>query len=134
MRSRLGLLILACYLTFAVVACTSKPPANDANSATTTDSNNPNNPAANGGAATADNGSATSSAKGSGKGGAMASGKEAAGAPAPIVIPAGTVLTVRLAETQLEGEPSRSGFSPRLRSQSKPTQTVIPAAQLPAER
>ena len=108
MRSRLGLLTLACYLTFAVAACTSKPPANDANSATTTDSNNPNNPASNGAAATADNSSATSSAKGSGKGGAMASGKEAAAAP--IVIPAGTVLTVRLGET-LSSKESQAGQS-----------------------
>jgi len=110
MRSRLGLLTLACYLTFAVAACTSKPPANDANSATTTDSNNPNNPASNGAAATADNSSATTSAKGSGKGGAMASGKEAAAAPAPIVIPAGTVLTVRLGET-LSSKESQAGQS-----------------------
>jgi hypothetical protein len=110
MRSRLGLLTLACYLTFSVLACTSKPPANDANSATTTDSHNPNNPASNGAAATPDNGSATSSAKGSGKGGAMSAGRDAAPAAAPIVIPAGTVLTVRLGET-LSSKESQAGQS-----------------------
>jgi len=128
MRSRLGLLTLACYLTFTVLACTSKPPANDANSATTNDSNNPNNPGANGPASN-DNGAAPSSAKGSGKGGAMASGREAAPAPAPIVIPAGTVLTVRLGET-LSSKQSEAGqtFSATL---AQPVEadgkTVIPA-------
>jgi len=102
MRSRLGLLTLACYLTFTVLACTSRPPANDANSATTTDSNNPNNPAAGGGAASNDSGTA----KGGSKGGAMS--KEAA--PAPIVIPTGTVLTVRLGET-LSSKESQAGQS-----------------------
>jgi hypothetical protein len=125
MRSRLGLLTLACYLTFTAVACTSKPPANDANSATTTDSNNPNNSAANG-AAPNDNGSATSTAKGSAAKGAMAS-REAA--PAPIVIPTGTVLTVRLAET-LSSKESQAGqgFSAML---AEPVEaegkTVIPS-------
>lgn len=103
MRSRLGLLTLAGYLTFAVLACTSRPPANDANSATTTDSNNPNPPSANR-AVTNDAGSATSSTKGSGKSNAVS--KEAA--PAPIVLPAGTVLTVRLGET-LSSNESQAG-------------------------
>ena len=130
MRSRLGLLTLAFYLTFTALACTSKPPANDANSATSTDSNNPNNPAANGGA-NGDNGApsgaTTSSAKGSRKGGAMSSGSEAA--PAPIVIPSGTVLTVRLGET-LSSKESQAGqsFSATL---AEPVEadgkTVIPA-------
>jgi hypothetical protein len=121
MRSRLGLLTLACYLTFTVLACTARPPAND--SATTTDSNNPNNPAASN-----DNGAATSSAKSASKGGAM-EGKESAAAPAPIVIPAGTVLTVRLGET-LSSKQSEAGqtFSATL---AQPVEadgkTVIPA-------
>lgn len=124
MRSRLGLLTLACYLSFTVLACTSKPPANDANSATTTDSNNPNNAPANGGV-TNDTDSATSSTKGSGKSSAMS--KEAA--PAPIVIPAGTVLTVRLGET-LSSKESQAGqtFSATL---AQPVEaegkTVIPS-------
>jgi len=100
MRSRLGLLTLAGYLTFTALACTSRPPANDAHSATTTDSNNPDNRAANGSTATSDGGTA----KGSGKDGAMT--KEAA----PIVIPAGTVLTVRLGET-LSSKQSQAGQS-----------------------
>jgi hypothetical protein len=121
MRSRLGLLALACYLTFTVLACTARPPAND--SATTTDSNNPNNPAASN-----DNGAATSSAKSASKGGAM-EGKESAAAPVPIVIPAGTVLTVRLGET-LSSKQSEAGqtFSATL---AQPVEadgkTVIPA-------
>ena len=121
MRSRLGLLTLACYLTFTVLACTSKPPGNDANSATTTDSNNPS---ANGGA-TNDTSSATSSTKGSGKGSAMSK----VAAPAPIVIPAGTVLTVRLGET-LSSKQSQAGqtFSATL---AQPVEaegkTVIPS-------
>ena len=128
MRSRLGLLTLACYLTLTVLACTSKPPANDANS-TTTDSNNPNNPAASGSAATADNPSATSSAKGTGKGGAMSSGRETAPAPASILIPSGTVLTVRLGET-LSSKESQAGqsFSATLaESVEADGKTVIPA-------
>jgi hypothetical protein len=121
MRSRLGLLTLACYLTFTVFACTSKPPANDANSATTTDSNNPNSPAVNGSGGTSDTGSAKSSARG----GAMS--KESA--PAPIVIPTGTVLTVRLGET-LSSKQSEAGqtFSATL---AEPVEaegkTVIPS-------
>jgi hypothetical protein len=127
MRSRLGLLTLACYLTFTVLACTSKPPANDANSATTTDSNNPNNPGANGPASN-DNGAATGSASSSGQGGAMA-GQESGSAAAPLVIPSGTVLTVRLGET-LSSKQSEAGqtFSATLAQPvAADGKTVIPA-------
>jgi hypothetical protein len=99
MRSRLGLLTLVCYLTFTVVACTSKPPANDANNATTTD--NGTNAANN-----ADNGAAPGS--GNSGGGAMAPRGSMTPAPQPIVIPAGTVLTVRLGET-LSSKQSEAG-------------------------
>ena len=124
MRSRLGLLTLACYLTFTVLACTSKPPANDAgNSTTTTDSNGSpasNNPA---------NGSSASPAsRGDSRGGAMASNREAA-APQPIVVPSGTVLTVRLGET-LSSKQSQAGqsFSATLAEPVEVDgQTVIPS-------
>src|ERR1700675_383902 len=103
MRSRFALLTLAGYLAFTVLACTSKPPANDANNATTTsDANNP---------AGGDN--ATSSSNNSG-GGAMASrrgtseAKPRAEMAQPIVVPAGTVITVRLGET-LSSKASEAG-------------------------
>jgi hypothetical protein len=117
MRSGLGVLTLAFYLTFALLACTSKPPANDAsNSATTTDSNNPNSPnAANGNA---------SPARGNGGGG----GGDAA-APQSIVIAAGTVLTVRLGET-LSSKQSEAGqtFSATLAAPVEVDgRTVIPS-------
>ncbi len=42
MRFRLALLTLTCYVAFATIGCTSKPPANDAsNPATSNDANNP---------------------------------------------------------------------------------------------
>jgi len=127
MRSRLGLLTLACYLTFTVLACTSKPPANDAaNPTTTTDSNGSsagNNPA---------NGSSPSNpspgSRGDSRGGAMASNREAA-APQPIVVPTGTVLTVRLGET-LSSKQSQAGqsFSATLAAPVEVDgQTVIPS-------
>jgi hypothetical protein len=96
MRSRLGLLTLACYLIFTLLACTAKPPANDAgNSATTTDSNNPG-----------DNSANPSSSASSKRGGNSGGGDTAA--PRAIVIPAGTVLTVRLGET-LSSKQSEAG-------------------------
>jgi hypothetical protein len=115
MRSRIGLLTLASYLAFAMLACTSKPPANDAaNSATTTDSNNPDSPStANGNA---------SAARGNGGGGDAA-------APRPIVIAAGTVLTVRLGET-LSSKQSEAGqtFSATLAAPVEVDgRTVIPS-------
>jgi hypothetical protein len=98
MRSRLGLLTLACYLTFTLLACTSKPPANDAgNSATTTDSNNPD-----------DNSANPPSSASSKRGGNSGGGGGDTAAPRAIVIPAGTVLTVRLGET-LSSKQSEAG-------------------------
>ena len=97
MRSRFAVLTLACYLAFTVLACTSKPPANDANNATTTDSNNPS----------ADDNNAASSAGGN----AMSSNRGTKPAPevaAPIVVPTGAILTVRLNET-LSSKSSQAG-------------------------
>jgi hypothetical protein len=100
MRSRFGLLTLACYLTFVMLACTAKPPANDAgNSATTTDSNNP---------AGSDNSANPSSSASSKRVGNSGGGGGDAAAPRAIVIPAGTVLTVRLGET-LSSKQSEAG-------------------------
>lgn len=101
MRFRLALLTLTCYVAFATVGCTSKPPANDANNPATT--NDANNPAAN------------SSTAGDNSGGAMSSGKTRGGSrtseAAPrLVVPTGTVLTVRLGET-LSSKESQPGQS-----------------------
>jgi hypothetical protein len=120
MRSRLGLLTLACYLTFTVLACTSKPPANDAANPTTTDSNSST-------ANDASSNNASTGARGNARGGAMASNKEAA--PQPLVIPSGTVLTVRLGET-LSSKQSQAGqtFSATLAEPVEVDgQTVIPS-------
>ena len=107
MRSRLGLLTLAGYLTFTVLACTSKPPANDAaTSTTTTDSNG--SPASNDGSSASPSNSSPAS-RGDSRGGNMAANREAA-APQSIVVPSGTVLTVRLGET-LSSKQSQAGQS-----------------------
>ncbi len=99
MQFRSTLLALACYLAFTGLACTSKPPANDANNASTnSDANNPANSAA-------DNG-------GNSGGGAMTSGRSAAKSTSEtssrLVVPSGTVLTVRLGET-LSSKTSQPG-------------------------
>ncbi len=84
MRSRSALTLTLC-LMFSLMACTSKPPATDT---TASDANNP--------------------------GGAMAPNNNMAGtskpAAEPIVIPAGTTLTVRLGET-LSSKNSEPGQS-----------------------
>jgi hypothetical protein len=99
MRFRLALLTLTCYVAFTTIGCTSKPPANDASNPAT--SNDANNPAASG---NADDNS----------GGAMSSGKTRGtrtSEPAPrLVVPTGTVITVRLGET-LSSKQSQPGQS-----------------------
>lgn len=106
MRSRLPLLTLACYLAFTALACTSKPPANDAANPAAT-GNDANNPAGGGIAGSSD------SRSGSSGRGTMASGKTAAdtkSAPMaqPLVVRAGTIITVRLGET-LSSKQSQAG-------------------------
>jgi hypothetical protein len=96
MRSRFAVLTLACYLAFTVLACTSKPPANDANNATTTDSNNPS---ADDNATTSTGGSPMSSNRGT---------KPAPEVAAPLVVPTGTIITVRLNES-LSSKSSQAG-------------------------
>jgi hypothetical protein len=93
MGSRLTALTLISYLAFAVLACTSKPPANDANSPAP--SSDPTNSA---------NGTGGAMAPNNRGGGA----KESPAAPQPIVVPAGTFLTVRLGET-LSSKQSQPG-------------------------
>jgi hypothetical protein len=106
MRSRFALLTLACYLAFTVLACTSKPPANDANNATTT--NDANNPAG------SDNAGTTTSSGNNAGGGSMVPGRSSSNSrpraemAQPIVVPAGTVITVRLGET-LSSKASEAG-------------------------
>lgn len=117
MRFRMTLLTLACYLAVTALACTSKPPANDAGTpATSTDANNP-------------------SGSGNSGGGTMAPGKAASGMKAAsemaprLVVPTGTVITVRLGET-LSSKESQAGqtFSASLVNPVEVEgKTVIPA-------
>ncbi len=101
MRFRLSLLTLTCYLAFTTLACTSKPPANDAsNPANTSDANNPSSGSNSGDAASADGGASSGRSSSRSRGaGEMAS---------RLVVPAGTVLTVRLGET-LSSKQSQAG-------------------------
>ena len=101
MKSRFALFTLTCYLAFAVLACTSKPPANDASNANTT--SDANNPAAGGNA-----GATNSPGEDSGVPGRGSQGRSGAEMPQPIVVPAGTVITVRLGET-LSSKESQAG-------------------------
>ena len=118
MRFRLALLTLTCYVAFATVGCTSKPPANDANNPTAT--NDANNPAPGGNA-------------GDNSGGAMSSGKTRgtmASETAPrLVVPAGTVLTVRLGETlsSKESQPGQSFSASLANPVEVEGRTVIPS-------
>src|SRR6201987_3733968 len=118
MRFRLALLTLTCYVAFATVGCTSKPPANDANNPTAT--NDANNPAPGGNAA--DN-----------SGGAMSSGKTrgtmASEAAPRLVVPAGTMLTVRLGETlsTKESKPGQSFSASLANPVEVEGRTVIPS-------
>jgi hypothetical protein len=100
MRSRITLLALALSLSLALLSCTSKPPATDTNSGTNNSSNGSN----------ADD--ASNSAPANAPGGAMGNRKmagEPKEAPAQtLIVPAGTVLTVRLGET-LSSKGSQAG-------------------------
>jgi hypothetical protein len=100
MRSRITLLALALSLSLALLSCTSKPPATDTNNGTSNSSNGSN---AN---------DASNSAPANAPGGAMGNSKIAAEpkeAPAQtLIVPAGTVLTVRLGET-LSSKGSQAG-------------------------
>jgi len=105
MRLRLSLLTLACYLGFATLACTSKPAANDANNnpantpPSNTDTTNPSNASTGGDAG---NSAAGSSSR------ASSASKPAPEQPSRLVVPSGTVLTVRLGEA-LSSKESQAG-------------------------
>jgi len=84
MRSRFVLLTLTIYLLSLSLACTGKPPADSSNpSSAAGDANNPTN----------------GNAPGAPGADRMAGSKAAASESEPIVIPSGTVLTVRLGDT-----------------------------------
>lgn len=116
MRFRLALLTLTCYVAFATIGCTSKPPANDAgNPATSNDANNPSGNA------------------GDNSGGAMNSGKtrgtRSSEAAPRLVVPTGTVITVRLGETlsSKESQPGQSFSASLANPVEVEGRTVIPS-------
>jgi hypothetical protein len=118
MRFRLALLTLICYVAFATIGCTSKPPANDAsNPAPSNDANNPT---------ASDNASDNS-------GGAMSSGKtrgtRTSEAAPRLVVPTGTVITVRLGETlsSKESQPGQSFSASLTNPVEVEGRTVIPS-------
>jgi hypothetical protein len=115
MRSRVALLTLTIYLLSLSLACTGKPPADSSNpSSAAGDANNP----------------ANGSAPGTPGGERMAGGSKAASSESePIVIPSGTVLTVRLGDT-LSSKTSQVGqvFTATLATPvDKGGQIVIPS-------
>ena len=114
MRSRFALLTLTICLLTASLACSGKPPA---------DSGNPSSTA----------GDATNPANGTGSSvpdaNRMAGSKAASSEPAPVIIPLGTVFTVRLGDT-LSSKTSQVGqvFTATLATPvDKGGQIVIPA-------
>jgi hypothetical protein len=98
MQLRFLPLTLAACLALSTLACTSKPPAQDAgNNAASSDANNP--------------AGAQGNAQGNAGGGAMSessSGRKSSAMRAPLVVPSGTTLTVRLGET-LSSKDSQPG-------------------------
>ncbi|PYX38502.1 MAG: hypothetical protein DMG81_11530 [Acidobacteria bacterium] len=121
MRFRSTLLALVCYLAFTGLACTSKPPANDANN--TSSNSDANNPANNN---AADNGANSG-------GGAMSSGrsgtKPSSEMASRLVVPSGTVLTVRLGETlsSKTSEPGQTFTASTVNPIEVEGRTVVPA-------
>src|SRR5438477_2224759 len=121
MRFRSTLLALVCYLAFTGLACTSKPPANDANN--TSSNSDANNPANNN---AADNGANSG-------GGAMSSGrsgtKPSSEMASRLVVPSGTVLTVRLGETlsSKTSEPGQTFTASTVNPIEVAGRTVVPA-------
>jgi hypothetical protein len=122
MRFRSSLITLACYLAFTTLACTSKPPANDANNpANTSDANNPSN-AGN----SADPGS---SGGGSNSGRSTSRSRSASEMPSRLVVPSGTVLTVRLGETlsSKQSQPGQTFTASTVNPIEVEGKTVVPA-------
>jgi hypothetical protein len=108
MRSRLALLTLACYLAFTALACTGKPPANDASNATTTDSGTNNSAGGGGNSGPSDSRSGSSSRGTMSPGRTASDSKSQAAMAQPLVVPAGAIITVRLGET-LSSKESQAG-------------------------
>ena len=96
MRTRLVALTLGLFLSFAVLGCNSKPA--DSTSSNSNDSNSPSNAPPNNNAA--GSGGSAGSGMSNNSGSAMSNMKAPAKAeaPKPLVVPAGTVLTVRLGQ------------------------------------
>ena len=93
MQLRFLPLTLAACLALSTLACTSKPPADGGNAATSNDANNPGG------------------AQGNAGGGAMSessSGRKSSAMRSALVVPSGTTLTVRLGET-LSSKDSQPG-------------------------
>jgi hypothetical protein len=99
MKPRIPILALSVYLSFALLACTSKPPATDANN--TAGGNDTSNSASTNPASTNSPGNTMGS-------GGRIGGEVKEAARQPLVVPAGTVITVRLGET-LSSKASQSG-------------------------
>jgi len=98
MRTRLVTLTLGLFLTFMVLGCNSKPADSTAsNSSDSSASPAPNSPASGSGAADSGSGSGASSGSAMSNMSNMKSEAKPA-APKALVVPAGTVLTVRLGQ------------------------------------
>jgi len=89
MRTRLVALTLGLFLSFAVLGCNSKPA--DSTASSSNDSNSPSNAPPNNSAA------GSSGSAGSGMSNMKAPAR--AQAPKPMIVPAGTVITVRLGQS-----------------------------------
>jgi len=89
MRTRLVALTLGLFLSFAVLGCNSKPA--DSTASSSNDSNSPSNAPPNNSAA------GSSGSAGSGMSNMKAPAR--APAPKPMIVPAGTVITVRLGQS-----------------------------------
>src|SRR5882757_2757362 len=105
MRTRLAALTLGLYLCFSVLGCNSKPA--DSSSSNSNDSNAPAAPGGNN--ANGENSSSSAPANGAGSATSNSSGSAMSNmsnmksqpkpeAPKPLVVPAGTMLTVRLSQ------------------------------------
>ena len=136
MRSRLVLLTLSFYLMFAVIGCTSKPPASSGNDMNSQQPADNSASGANGGTSTTPGQAASEPSAASAPAAKPAASKAAASAapkPAavvePIVVPTGTVLTIRLdqavgSKISQSGEPFTGTLSSAVDVDGK---TAIPA-------
>jgi hypothetical protein len=117
MSSRLVVLVLSLYLSFAFVGC-SKPPAQNASDDTASTSS--------GNAASGSTASGTASGASSQS---MTKAEKRSPVPAPVAVPAGTVITVRLAQSvgSKISQPGQSFSATVAEPVQVDGQTVIPA-------